>query len=145
MQTPPPSPPFWSSFYGWFAVCWNEWNIIFPILLIFIFRVIVKNSSKIGVTTSQNNKKMTITRKIKVQKNLKFDFTYYSADSGYFLYIWTLYKKKKIVGKKNVVWKMFDHFWKNKIYDWWTLFGTGWYQRHTRKARVQFFHSRYAT
>ena len=43
---PPPPPTFDPVFYGWCAMCWNEWKINFPIL---IFRVIMKNSSKIGV------------------------------------------------------------------------------------------------
>ena len=45
MQTPPPQ--FWSQFHERCAMCWNEWKTItYLIFPIFIFRNIVKNSSK---------------------------------------------------------------------------------------------------
>ena len=50
---PPPPPQFWSGFYGWCAMCWNDWKIKFLFFPIFVFRVIEKNSSKIGVMTTQ--------------------------------------------------------------------------------------------
>ena len=34
MQTHPPPPQFWYDFYGWCAMCWNEWKISFSTILL---------------------------------------------------------------------------------------------------------------
>ena len=47
----------------------------------------MKNSSKFLVKNDYNSKN-------KNEKNLKFDFSYDSADSGSFMYIWLILKKK---------------------------------------------------
>ena len=87
LQTPP-SPQYWSSFYGWCAMCWNEWKIIIPI---FIFRVIVKINRKLRWFEY----KMTTTRKTTIRK------------------IWNLI----FLSTKPIQYLLckFEHFWKKKI------------------------------
>ena len=79
-------------------MCWIEWKIWFKNSPIFIFRVIVNISSKIGVMTSQKWPKNYHNLKNKNRKILKLDFSFDFADSRYFMYIWRLLEKK--IGKK---------------------------------------------
>ena len=74
-DTPPPSPQFWSGFYGRCEMCWIECKTIIRFLF---FRIIVKNSLKIihcklGYKNDYNLKN-------KNRKNLKIGFFFYSAD-----------------------------------------------------------------
>ena len=75
---------------------------------IFIFRVTVKTSSKIRVTTSQNDQKVTITRKIKIGKFWNLIFLSILPISD-LLYKFELFWKKKLE-KKNVVQKFSNIF-----------------------------------
>ena len=77
----PPSPQFWSNFYGRCAMCWIELKINF---LIFIFRVIVKIHRKMTVFSTKrmkNDKKS----KNRNRKNLEYYFSFDSAHSTSFM------------------------------------------------------------
>ena len=122
---------FWSSFYGWWGLYWIEWKkLIKNILRFLFFELSWKIHRKLG-------QKMTITRKIKICNLIIFSIQPIPDLSCRF----ELFREKKLdfffkyVRKKN--WGASPSIKKlpgSRIffYDWWTLVGTGWHQRHTR-------------
>ena len=76
-RAPLPSPLFCSHFQ-WYAMCWIKWQINFTIFPIFVFQVIEKIHRKLVWWRHKNDHSSK-------NKNLKFDFSFYSADSGFFI------------------------------------------------------------
>ena len=72
-------------------MCWNEWKINFPIIPIFIFRVIVKIHRKLTIFRT----KVTITRKIEIGKIWNLIFLLFSRFRIFHVNL-TTYEKNKI-------------------------------------------------
>ena len=71
MKDPPP-PQFWSGFYGWCTMCWNEWKINFQIFIFELTWIFNENWGHLStkVTKNDHNSK---------NKSRKLDFPFDSA------------------------------------------------------------------
>ena len=76
-----PSPQFCYHIYERCGMYWNEWKINFQI---FIFRVIAKIHWKLEWWRHKNDHNSK-------NKNMIHEFSFYSADCGYFMLIWSVW------------------------------------------------------